>query len=94
LRRRRTGVLMRSATLEGERVAAHVGGLHLSASGRAFPVDVRYLPGRDVLPSASDLPARVQLVGSGRRVEGGLHRAVAVIQRPRPVAHDGPLDTS
>jgi ATP-dependent helicase HrpB len=60
LRSRRKGLVIMSATLEGERVAQHVGGAHLTASGRAFPVDVRYLPGRDVLPSASDLPARVQ----------------------------------
>jgi ATP-dependent helicase HrpB len=59
LRDRRAGLAVMSATLEGERVASHVGGVHLTASGRAFPVDVRHLPGRDVLPDASDLPARV-----------------------------------
>jgi ATP-dependent helicase HrpB len=53
-------LVVMSATLEGERVAAHIGGVHLSAAGRAFPVDVRYLPGRDVLPDAVELPARVQ----------------------------------
>lgn len=59
-RQRRAGLVVMSATLEGERVAAHLGGVHLSAPGRAFPVDVRYLPGRSVLPDAVDLPARVQ----------------------------------
>jgi len=60
LRSGRSGLVVMSATLEGERVAAHVGGVHLHATGRAFPVDVRYLPGRDVLPNAADLPARVK----------------------------------
>lgn len=60
LRTRCARLVVMSATLEGERVAAHVGGVHLTAEGRAFPVDVRYLPGRDVLPDATDLPGRVQ----------------------------------
>jgi ATP-dependent helicase HrpB len=60
LRTRRARLVIMSATLEGERVAAHVGGVHLSAAGRAYPVDVRYLPGRDVLPEPVDLPLRVQ----------------------------------
>ena len=59
LQRREAALLVMSATLEGERVAAHVGGVHLTAEGRAFPVDVRYLPGREVLPDMGDLPARV-----------------------------------
>lgn len=60
VRNRHAGLVIMSATLDGERVAAHVGGVHLTAAGRAFPVDVRYLPSREVLPDASDLPARVQ----------------------------------
>jgi len=59
LQRRDAALLVMSATLEGERVATHVGGVHLTAEGRAFPVDVRYLPGREVLPDIGDLPARV-----------------------------------
>jgi ATP-dependent helicase HrpB len=71
LRSRRAGLAIMSATIEGERVAAHVGGVHLSAAGRAFPVDVRYLPGREVLPDANDLPARVQqAVREAARYEG------------------------
>ena len=60
LRGRRTALIIMSATIEGERVAAHVGGLQLNAAGRAFPVDVRYLPGRDVLPDPEELVPRVQ----------------------------------
>lgn len=60
LRARGPKLVVMSATLEGERVASHVGGVHLTAAGRAFPVDIRHLPGREVLPDASDLPGRVQ----------------------------------
>lgn len=59
LAERSAALLVMSATLEGERVAAHVGGVHLSAQGRAFPVDVRYLPGREVLPDGAELASRV-----------------------------------
>jgi ATP-dependent helicase HrpB len=52
-------LVIMSATLEGERVSRHVGGVHLSAPGRAFPVEMRHVPGRGSLPDASDLPARV-----------------------------------
>jgi ATP-dependent helicase HrpB len=54
-----TSLVIMSATLEGERVAAHVKGVHVSAPGRAFPVDIRYLPGADMLPDAAELPSRV-----------------------------------
>jgi ATP-dependent helicase HrpB len=57
---RRAALVILSATLEGERVSRHVGGVHLSAAGRVFPVDVRYLPGRALLPDALDLPGRVE----------------------------------
>jgi ATP-dependent helicase HrpB len=55
----REGLVIMSATLEGERVSRHVGGVHLNAPGRAFPVEIRYLPGREILPDTADLPARV-----------------------------------
>jgi ATP-dependent helicase HrpB len=53
-------LVVMSATLEGERVASHVSGVHLTAEGRAFPVSIRYLPGSDVLPDPDGLPARVR----------------------------------
>jgi ATP-dependent helicase HrpB len=59
VREKRTMIVM-SATLDGERVAAHVGGTHLAAEGRAFPVDVRYVESAQVLPSATDLAIRVE----------------------------------
>lgn len=59
LRARRSRLVVMSATLEGERVARHVSGVHLTAAARAFPVDIRHLPGRSVMPDANDLPDRV-----------------------------------
>jgi ATP-dependent helicase HrpB len=59
LRRKPRALVIMSATLEGERVATHVGGVHLAAEGRSFPVDVRYLPGRTSSPDGEDLPKRV-----------------------------------
>jgi ATP-dependent helicase HrpB len=59
LAERRSGLVILSATLEGERVSRHVGGVHLHAPGRVFPVEVRYLPGQGSLPDAADLTARV-----------------------------------
>ena len=60
LRARRQGLVIMSATLEGERVAEHVGGLHLTAAGRAYDVAVRYMPGAELKPHAAELAARVQ----------------------------------
>ena len=59
LREPRGRLVIMSATLEGERVAQHVGGQHLSASGRAYDVSIRHLASGGVLPHATDLPARV-----------------------------------
>lgn len=59
-RRRKSGLVIMSATLDGDRVARHVEGVHLSAEVRTFPVDVRYLGRGDALPDPSDLPGRVR----------------------------------
>jgi ATP-dependent helicase HrpB len=56
--RPRLGLL--SATLDGDRVAAHLGGTHLVGEGRAFPVDVAYIPGQTVLPDPRGLEDRVR----------------------------------
>ena len=60
LRAARSRLVVMSATLEGERVAKHVAGVHLTADARTFPVDIRYVPGRSVMPDAVDLPERVR----------------------------------
>jgi ATP-dependent helicase HrpB len=61
LSERNAALVIMSATLDGERISRHVRGVHLSAPGRLFPVEIRYLPGRGLLPEALDLPKRVQL---------------------------------
>ncbi len=53
------GLVVMSATLDGERIARHVGGEYLLAEGRTFPVDVRYLEQGDALPDASNVVASV-----------------------------------
>lgn len=51
-----------SATLEGERVAEHLGGRHLHAEGRTFPVEVEHLAGgqKTLLPDVRGLEKKVQ----------------------------------
>ena len=62
LRDRRGGpqLLVMSATLAGDRIAAHLGGVHLSGEGRLHPVDVRYAPGGAVVPDGRGLEQRVR----------------------------------
>lgn len=59
-RERPARLVVMSATLEAERIARHLGATALSAPGRAFPVAIRYLPGRTQLPDSQDLGARVR----------------------------------
>ncbi len=50
-----------SATLEGDRVAAHVGGRHLRAEARTYPVTIRHMgDGAAQLPSPDGLEDRVR----------------------------------
>lgn len=61
LRQSRARLVVMSATLEGERIAKHVAGRHLTATGKAYEVSMKYLSsGDEVMPHANDLPARVQ----------------------------------
>jgi ATP-dependent helicase HrpB len=60
LRAQRARLVVMSATLDGERIAQHVHGTHLAAEARAFPVEIRHVPGRSTLPDAVDLPERVR----------------------------------
>jgi ATP-dependent helicase HrpB len=59
LQTNKPSLVIMSATLDGERVAAHVDGVHLTAAGRTFPVAIHYQPGRGSLPDSAELPARV-----------------------------------
>lgn len=52
-------LVVMSATLDGERVAAHVSGVCLESEGRLFPVDVRYLPDRLARPDPKAVEGRV-----------------------------------
>jgi ATP-dependent helicase HrpB len=71
LAERSRGLVVLSATLEGERVSRHVGGVHLHAPGRVFPVEIRYLPGHGSLPDAADLAARVAHAVSTAAADAG-----------------------
>lgn len=64
-------LVVMSATLDGDRVAGHLGGVHLSAKGRLFPVERRYLPGRDKSPDGRGLEARImKALDASREVPG------------------------
>ena len=71
VRRRTSGLVVMSATLDGDRVAEHIGGVHLSAEGRTFPVDLRYLGRGDALPDAGELPSRVRDAVTGAARDPG-----------------------
>lgn len=55
----RQGLAVMSATLAGERVAEHLGGIHLHAEGRIHPVAVQHLPCDTLLPDGQGLERRV-----------------------------------
>lgn len=59
LRRGHPRLLVMSATLAGDRIAAHIGGVHLEGEGRLHPVSVRHLPGAPPLPDGRGLEGRV-----------------------------------
>lgn len=48
-----------SATLDGDRVATHLGGVHLAGEGRLFPVEQRHVPGGAMLPDRKGVEARL-----------------------------------
>ncbi|MGM0575922.1 MAG: helicase-related protein [Myxococcota bacterium] len=54
------GLVVMSATLQGERVADYLDGVHLEGEGRLHPVDVRHRADGVLLPDAKDLDERVR----------------------------------
>ena len=64
-------LVVMSATLDGPRVAEHVGGRHLHAPGRTFPVDIRHLAGGTLLPDVRGLEDRVAAALDAVRDEPG-----------------------
>ncbi|MBN2797964.1 MAG: ATP-dependent RNA helicase [Deltaproteobacteria bacterium] len=66
-------LVVMSATLEGDRVAAHLGGTHVSGEGRLFPVEVRYAGGGADLPEERGLEGRVlRAVREARALPGDI----------------------
>ena len=64
-------LVVMSATLDGERIAEHVAGIHLQAEGRTFPVTVEYLPGRALLPEVQGLEDRLRTAVDAAREHPG-----------------------
>ena len=86
-------VVLTSATLDGDRLAAHVNGPHLSGEGRQYPVDIEHLSGPVLLPSAQGLESRVAAALNRLRADGhvlvflpgvGEIRALAAALASRP----------
>ncbi len=72
LKRRFKGhLVVMSATLEGERVATHLGGRHLHAEGRVHPVTVEHLAERTLLPDVRGLEERVKRAVESSREHPG-----------------------
>lgn len=62
-----------SATVQGDRIAAHLGGRHVQGTGRTFPVTHHYLPQGTLLPTTRGLEARVRAaVQAARDVPGDI----------------------
>lgn len=64
-------LVVMSATLEGERVAAFLGGRHLHAEGRLYPVEVRHLGAAPLLPDVRGLEGRVREALAAMDGDGG-----------------------
>ena len=52
-------LIVMSATLDGDRVASHLGAHHLRGEGRTFPLTIRYQDGAPLLPDPRALESRV-----------------------------------
>lgn len=67
----RGGSVVMSATMEADRIARHLGGVHLEAAGRMYPVSTRYLSDRAFLPEVRGLEDRVLAAVEQARNEPG-----------------------
>jgi len=56
---RQSALVVMSATLQAERLADHLGGVHIGGQGRTFPIAVRWLPGEASLPTKRGLEERL-----------------------------------
>jgi len=64
-------LVVMSATLDGEAVAAHVGGRLIESEGRLHPVDRRYLPGEAMLPDVRGHETRLAAALDRARTDPG-----------------------
>jgi len=63
-RRKQPGVrpqslVVMSATIQADRLADHIGGVHLAGHGRTFPIETRWLPGDATSPTKRGLEDRL-----------------------------------
>jgi ATP-dependent helicase HrpB len=56
---RPSALVVMSATIQAERLADHLGGVHLGGEGRTFPIEVRWRPGDATLPTKRGLDERL-----------------------------------
>jgi len=59
-KRSSTDLLVMSATLAGDRIAAYLRGEHLQGEGRLFPVDIQHHHDRQIIPGTQGLESRVR----------------------------------
>ena len=73
LTRQTRRLVLMSATVEGDRLARHLGGTHVASEGRLHPVERRYLAGGVAAPDATSLAARVfNAVEAARELHGDI----------------------
>lgn len=56
---RPSALVVMSATIQAERVAEHLGGVHLRGEGRTYPIEVRWRPGDATQPTRRVLDERL-----------------------------------
>lgn len=71
VKRGRTGLVVMSATIDGPRIAEHIGGTYLCAEGRTFPVEIRYTEQGDNPPDSFHLVERVTKALTAARNDSG-----------------------
>ncbi len=63
LQERRTtrpqSLVVMSATIQADRLAQHIGGVHIAGQGRTFPIEQRWLPGDATMPTKRGLEDRL-----------------------------------
>ncbi len=70
-RRKEGGLVVMSATLDADRVANRIDGVHVRGEGRQYPISVRYFPTDSVLPTDRFLADRVVSALAAARDSGG-----------------------